>query len=299
MHKHRPAEVLLTGLRRRGSDDFTVTARWPDAHVFYERRLGAFDPLLFAETVRQSIPFLSHVAYDVPLGHQLIWEYFTYSVNPAALRIQHRPAVVELHITCSDVVRRAARMAAITMDVTAFAHGRELGSARARFTSNPPALYKRLRAGYADPLTSMAAARPAPPPIPAAAVGRLRQADVVLSATDAPSRWLLRSDTSHPVLFDHPVDHVPGMLLLEGARQAALARVGARDALPVAFDSTFFQYVEFDAPCRIAAEPTLPDHRGRPRVDVVALQRGGIAFSCIVTLEPRGAGPYGTAPAAV
>ncbi|WP_405681553.1 hypothetical protein OG239_44135 (plasmid) [Streptomyces sp. NBC_00868] len=285
MHKRRPAEVLLTGWERRGSNTFTVRAHWPVAHTFYEPRCGVFDPLLFAETVRQSIPLLSHAAYDVPLGHQLIWEYFTYAVEPAAMRVQHRPAVVELRITCSDIVRRAARMAAITMDVEAFANGAPIGTARARFTSNPPAIYKRLRAGYADPVAAMAAAGPAALPIPAAVVARERHADVVLSACDEPARWLLRTDTSHPILFDHPVDHVPGMLLLEAARQSALARVSPAHARAVAFDSTFFQYVEFHAPCSIAAEPTLPDEQGRPRVDVVALQRGTVAFSCIVTLE--------------
>ncbi|MFI6341435.1 ScbA/BarX family gamma-butyrolactone biosynthesis protein [Streptomyces sp. NPDC050535] len=35
--------------------------------------------------------------------------------------------------------------------------------------------------------------------------------------------WLLRLNTSHPTLFDHPQDHVPGMLLLEAARQATHA----------------------------------------------------------------------------
>ncbi|MFD7257573.1 ScbA/BarX family gamma-butyrolactone biosynthesis protein [Streptomyces sp. NPDC059874] len=288
VHKREPAEVLLTGWYRCGSDTFTVTARWPESHPFYESRGGAFDPMLFAETVRQSTLLISHAAYDVPVGHQLIWDHFTYAVDPSAMRVGSGPAVVELRVTCSDIVRRSSRLAAVSMDFVALADGVEIGTARMRFTSNPPAVYKRLRSGRADPVAAMAAAGPAAPAIPPAVVARERQTDVVLSdSTDAgtPARWLLRSDTSHPVLFDHAVDHVPGMLLLEAARQAALARTSPTGAMPAGCDSTFFQYVEFDAPCWIAAEPTLPDERGRPRVEVVALQAGAVAFSCVVTLE--------------
>ncbi|WP_260845011.1 AfsA-related hotdog domain-containing protein [Streptomyces sp. SLBN-31] len=50
--------------------------------------------------------------------------------------------------------------------------------------------------------------------------------DVVLSPLGQPHRWQLRVDTRHPVLFDHIVDHVPGMLLIEAARQAATATLG-------------------------------------------------------------------------
>ncbi|WP_329391748.1 gamma-butyrolactone biosynthesis enzyme (plasmid) [Streptomyces sp. NBC_01351] len=295
VHKREAAEVLLTGWYRCGPDAFTVTAHWPASHRFYESRCGTFDPMLFAETVRQSSLLISHAAYEVPLGHQLIWEEFSYAVDPSAMRADRGPAVVELRLACSDIVRRSARMAAVTMDLVALSDGVEIGTARLSFTSNPPAVYKRLRSGRADPVAAMAAAGPAAPAIPPAAVARERRRDVVLSDADPDgvsdggprARWLLRTDTSHPVLFDHVVDHVPGMLLLEAARQAALARTSLTRAIPARCDSTFFQYVEFDAPCRIVAEPTLPDERGRPRVEVVALQAGAVAFSCVVTLEAQ------------
>ncbi|WP_142212826.1 AfsA-related hotdog domain-containing protein [Streptomyces sp. SLBN-118] len=57
-----------------------------------------------------------------------------------------------------------------------------------------------------------------PPPACLTPFGRDRFEDVVLAATDRPDRWQLRVDTTHPILFDHLVDHAPGMLLLEPAR---------------------------------------------------------------------------------
>ncbi|WP_281275492.1 AfsA-related hotdog domain-containing protein [Saccharothrix australiensis] len=42
----------------------------------------------------------------------------------------------------------------------------------------------------------------------------------MLSPVGRSDSWLPRVDRRHPVLFDHPVDHVPGMALQEAGRQA-------------------------------------------------------------------------------
>ncbi|WP_442819295.1 AfsA-related hotdog domain-containing protein [Streptomyces sp. NBC_01236] len=76
---------------------------------------------------------------------------------------------------------------------------------------------------YADPTADTARAVPLPPPAGLTPFGRDRFEDAVLAATDRPDRWQLRVDTTHPALFDHLVDHAPGILLLEAARQAARA----------------------------------------------------------------------------
>lgn len=114
-------------------------------------------------------------------------------------------------------------------------------------------------------------------------MGRDRATDVVLSPTGRHDAWLLRNDTTHPILFDHPVDHSPGMLLLEAARQAARATDPTQHRYPVKFESTFLQFVEFDAPCRVTTRPMGRDSSGRNLAYVVAEQGGETAFSCAVT----------------
>lgn len=88
----------------------------------------------------------------------------------------------------------------------------------------------------------------------------------------APGRWPLRLDIRHPTLFGRPNDHVPGILLLEAARQAATATVPG--FLPVSLRSDFLRYVELDRPCRIEAT-TAPEG-----VLVRAVQDGGTVFTC-------------------
>ena len=247
VHKNNPGEVLLTGSRNTRPDTFVVTARWPDRHSFYAAVDGYDDPLLAAEAVRQAIPFLCHTAYDVPFGHRQIWSRFSYSFCPGALA-SHGSSELELHISCLDIIRRTDRLSGMSLQVDLVRNGIHLGTASAGFTNQSGAIYRRLRGSRADVRRAVARSLPLAPPVPPRQVSRRRTADVVLSPTHIPGRFGLRVDTTHPVLFDHPVDHVPGMLLLEGARQAAHSRVGSGH---VATDmkAVFSQYAELDSPC--------------------------------------------------
>ncbi len=285
-HKTNPAEVLLTSWRRTGNDSFTVTARWPREHAFYLARFGKHDPLLLAETVRQTLPLLSHAAYDVPLGHQLLWKDLGWDVDPNALWVERgADADIELHITSSDVKYRKERATAVTLSVEAERAGRRLATARTGFTIQDRAVYERLRGRNADIESVNARVLPLPPPSPARQTGRDRFQDVVLSCTDIPLRWQLRTDTSHPVLFDHPVDHAPGMLLLEAARQAAQAAMHPRKTLVAGMQCTFSRYAELDARCWITAK-ALPRHLdGRPRMLVTAEQNDREISTSVVALH--------------
>ncbi|WP_369196628.1 ScbA/BarX family gamma-butyrolactone biosynthesis protein [Streptomyces djakartensis] len=279
-HKTNESEVLLRSWRRTAPDSFTVTAVWPAAHPFYGNRLGLHDPLLLCETVRQTLPLLSHGAYQVPFGHQLLWKDFDWALDPAAAYADGDPAELELHITCDEVTYRRERAAGISLRAEVERGGRRLATARSRFTIQDRTVYNRLRGAYADAAGATARAVPLPPPAGLTAFGRDRFEDVVLAATDLPDRWQLRVDTTHPFFFDHVVDHAPGMLLLEAARQAALATAHPRSAVVTGMDSEFVKYAEMDAPCRLETE-RLADP-GLVRVG--AWQHDREIFSSVVSL---------------
>ncbi|WKX71344.1 ScbA/BarX family gamma-butyrolactone biosynthesis protein [Streptomyces sp. XD-27] len=285
-HKSNPAEVLLTTWGQTGPDAYTVTARWPRVHDFYLTRYGMHDPLLLSETIRQTLPLLSHGAYEVPFGHQLLWRDFRWDLDPEALAADGEPAELTLHLTCPEVTYRRNRAASVALEVEAVRGGVRLGTARTRFAIQDRAVYERLRGRYADAAEAMARALPLPPPAPARPLGRDRFEDVVLSPTDGPHRWQLRTDTAHPVLFDHAVDHAPGMLLIEAARQAAQAVADPRPTIAAGMDIVFTRYAEMDAPCWILAEPLAAAADGRARVRVTARQDDTDIFSAAVTLAP-------------
>jgi hypothetical protein len=284
VHKLDASEVLLTEWRETARDTYRILADWPKEHGFYRTRHGLHDPLLLAETVRQTVPLLSHAAYGVPFGHRQSWSSLSYSLTPAALAVGEGGTAVELHVACEDVVRRAGRLASVNMRVDVVRDGVRVGTAQTRFANHAPALYERVRGPYADIAWATGRALPAEPAVDPARVGRDHPGDVVLAASDTPGRSRLRVDLRHPVLFDHPVDHVPGMLVLEAARQAAQAVAHPRSATVVGMDAVFARYAEFDAPCWVHASLLDSPGRNTTRAIVSLVQNDLCLFSGVITL---------------
>ncbi|MCJ0871898.1 ScbA/BarX family gamma-butyrolactone biosynthesis protein [Streptomyces sp. AP-93] len=276
------SEVLVTGWRELDDAEHVVTVRWPADHSFYRPEPGAYSPLLFTESLRQGLALLSHTAFGVPLDHRLGWEYFRSPVASAALRATGEPASVDIRITHTQVTRRRMGTTHLTAHVEASRDGRHVGTAEVRYVTHPGVIYDRLRGAYADAGRAFARTLPPPPPVSPGLVGRTDERDVTLAATDRPGLWQLRVDTSNTVLFDHPHDHIPGMVLLEAFGQATQAVVAPRRVCPVNFETTFHRYIELDQPCWITAEPVT-----RNDVRLSAVQNGDVVASAIVTSAPH------------
>jgi hypothetical protein len=73
-------------------------------------------------------------------------------------------------------------------------------------------------------------------------------------------RSQLLVDTTDPTFYDLPLDHVPGLMLLEAMRQAATATVCHREALGAELvhvhevDVSFMRFAELDAPVEVEVE---------------------------------------------
>ncbi|MFD4466980.1 AfsA-related hotdog domain-containing protein [Rhodococcus sp. NPDC058505] len=94
---------------------------------------------------------------------------------------------------------------------------------------------------------------------------------------------MLRTDLTHPVLFDHPSDHVPGAVLLEAARQSARLVLGTPCADVESIDLEFQQFVELDEPTTVTATPAVG---GEDAVTVDFAQWGVTKARGTVRLEP-------------
>ena len=239
---------------------------------------SAYDPLLVAETVRQCGALLTHAEYEVPLGQAFVLQELRVTTRPEHLAVGAVPAEPVLDIAVTEVRRRGGRPTAIRYDADVRVGGERVGTGHVAVSWTSESVYRRLRGGRTPDTVS---AVPLPPGLPPAAVGRALPADVVLAPTDRPDRWQLRVDTAHPVFFDHPLDHVPGMLLLEAARQAAWARTaGARP--PASFRAAFNRYAELDEPLWIEAT----DGAGAD-VEVLGRQGESTVFTCRVGIAAR------------
>ncbi|WP_328421950.1 ScbA/BarX family gamma-butyrolactone biosynthesis protein [Streptomyces sp. NBC_00443] len=281
VHRASVAETFLTGATSTEEDRFTVFAEWPRAHHLHvSPDRSAYEPLLVAETVRQAGTLIAHTAYEVPLGHQFVLTELRITTRPEHLAIGTAPAAPVLHITVSDVTRRGGRPAGFRYDAEIRLGDQCVGTAHVAATWTSAAVYRRLRGGRTAATVSVL---PVPPALPPSAVDRALSADVVLAPAELPDRWQLRVDTGHAVFFDHPLDHVPGMLLLEAVRQAIRARTRKSPRRPASFHAVFHQYAELDLPLWIEAVGE-PGANGTD-VQVVGRQGESTVFECGVGTE--------------
>ncbi|MGW0393812.1 ScbA/BarX family gamma-butyrolactone biosynthesis protein [Streptomyces sp. NPDC003042] len=287
VHRASVAEVLLTDWQRVDDTRFALTAQWPRSHSFFTPIAGGFhDPMVCVETIRQIGSLLAHAEFDVPFGYHFLFQEFNLTVHPEHIRTRQTPASLDIEVTCTDIRRRGDVLAALRYEAVVRRDGELVATGEFAYTCVSPAVYRRVRpARVLEP-----GHRPLPLTAPAApqSVGRLSPTDVVLSPLAGPNRWQLRVDTNHPILFDHPVDHVPGMMLIEAARQGAAAALGHSSFLPVSVASEFKRYAELDIPCVVEAHRlprTAPG--GEEAVYVTGHQNGEPVFSTTLTAAPQ------------
>jgi 2-oxo-3-(phosphooxy)propyl 3-oxoalkanoate synthase len=259
VHRAAVSEVFVTSLAAVQDGVFQVGAQWPRAHQFFGPKLGLHDPMLLPETMRQAGLAVAHTYYNVPIGSYFLMREMSYEIDEEGLRLDCRPADVVLTLVAHDVRKRGKTVAGMTFEIELYRDDTRVGSGRVEWRCVSAATYARVRG---DKAANTVVVGNQPAPVGPHLVGRHHEADVVLAPSAVDNLWLLRADTDHPVMFDHPVDHVPGMMALEAARQAALLTSGDPRAVPVNGTFVFDHYIELDEPCVVAGEST----DGRVRV---------------------------------
>ncbi|MFD0264966.1 ScbA/BarX family gamma-butyrolactone biosynthesis protein, partial [Kitasatospora indigofera] len=205
-----------------GEGRFLVAAQWPRDHALYHPDgAGLSDPLLFAETIRQALVFVGHRFRGVPLSDRFVGCGLDFEItDPVGLRVGAVPVAVVLEVVWGVSSRRHG----VCVEVELVVGGRRCGRGSLRVVVVDGRRYGVLR-GRAGAAAAAAAAAVGGSVegsgsgwrLPAAAVGRLRAKDSVV--VRAGGGWELGLDLDHAILFDHPGDHVPLMVMLEGFRQ--------------------------------------------------------------------------------
>ncbi|MFJ7967069.1 AfsA-related hotdog domain-containing protein [Streptomyces sp. NPDC096324] len=125
--------------------------------------------------------------------------------------------------------------------------------------------------------------------MPPATVGRLTPHDVVLTPTDHPHTWLLTPNLNHPTLFDHTNDHIPGMVLLEAARQATYNAThnpnnpNNPNNGTTSTTTTFHRYTELHQPTHIHITRITPDNT-TTTIEITGTQNNKTTFTTTTTL---------------
>lgn len=287
-HLKNSDRVFITGWKRRGSGEFSLTAHWPTSHSAQQ-----CDPRVLTQTFRQSGLVIAHAEYGVPLSHQMVLHGLNFTVNPEFCVPESRPTALDIDVSVMETRRSGRFGSALDMTVRIRQGEVTVGQAESVFGWSSPAVYRRLRGPH---LSVDWGAWPLPLPVAPELVGRSVEAEVVLAPSGRPHRWQLRNDTGDTLLFDHPVDHVPGLVLMEAAYQAAHATVAPRAFTPTTVTSSYTRYVEFDEPCWIETELAPASGSGGLTVQVTASQGGRTVFRAGLSGAARGAGGRGRIP---
>ncbi|MFK0160494.1 AfsA-related hotdog domain-containing protein [Streptomyces sp. NPDC090493] len=324
VHRASVAEVFVTDAVAGEGDRFLVAAQWPRDHALYHPDgSGCADPLLFAETIRQTLVFLAHEYYGVPLGYRFVGRDMDFEFTErSVLKVGAVPLPVVLEVSWAWADHRPPQRYGMRIEAVLTVGGVPCGRGSLRVVAVDEKRYGLLRRRAGRPASPVPPVSPVSPVSPAGAaspdglppggavspggaggvvspvssggagrgvgagrlaaqrVGRLRAKDSVLRPGGRAGEWDLELDLGHAILFDHPTDHVPLMVLLEGFRQLGYLQTsegGAAVPHTLAGASVAcLAFAELDVPVRLVmTQHRAPADAGGPvLLRVEAVQRG-------------------------
>ncbi|MFG2327952.1 ScbA/BarX family gamma-butyrolactone biosynthesis protein [Streptomyces sp. NPDC048568] len=272
VHRRAVMEVFVTDAVRRGDDAFAVAVQAPRAHSYYNdhtQQPALLDPLFLLEAARQAVTVVAHQWLDVTHDTSfLISDWTTEFTDLEALRARgDAPDELVVEVTTRDLKRRGTRLLAATLECVFLVGGRRAGTSVvvAGYLSRDGYTAHRAKSrGTVPPLSSDMPSTRTGTPVEPALVGRERTENVVL--TDAARhpdgttalRAVLDVPVRHAAMYDHPLDHIPAMALMEAARQAAVLATGGpgERRYARAFGATFHRFVELDSPVTVSVTPS-------------------------------------------
>ncbi|WP_416970740.1 ScbA/BarX family gamma-butyrolactone biosynthesis protein [Streptomyces sp. 4F14] len=277
VHRRSVAEVLLTDALRVSDTRFLVAAQWPLRHsTFRPDPEGRHDPVFAAETIRQIGLLIPRLFLGSPPETRLLIRTVGFALDPGA---EPRAAFGASDVLCearlSDVRQVPSRPGplSLSMRVAFSCGGVPFGHAEGRLRTLTPQQYEALRTGRVQcPPLAPAGERPAP-----AEVGVGGEGGVLVSRAADGTVRVDPADLSHPLFFDHPSDHVPGMVLLESARQAVCLALG-RGARLLGADLTATGFTEWAPAARVECVPGEGSWGFRVVQDGTATASGTLAF---------------------
>ncbi|MGW4737758.1 ScbA/BarX family gamma-butyrolactone biosynthesis protein [Nocardia xishanensis] len=267
-HRCAVSEVFVTSLDATGADAFLVGAQLPRMHAYYGDHAGSLgmrhDPLVVMEAARQAAIAVAHEFYGVPTDMAFVVRTFNGTgSDTSAWGIGIAPTDLVMEVRVPRRHHRGEALQGLDMVLEISSGGEPMLTADGSFSWTTPRQWAALRVQFRESLGLEAfhGASALGERAEAAVVGRENRRNVVIAPPEADgrvSRAALVPDLSHPFLFDHQLDHVPGSLLIEACRQTALSMVLRDQPRLVCLASTFDRFVELDLPAECVAEITEP-----------------------------------------
>lgn len=291
VHKRSLDNVLVTEIRATAEDRFICAGRLPTAHRFFNDpgRQPYTDILFYTELGRQASLAVSHAFLNVALDDVFIFEGSHAALTNVVFRSPvPADASVAIDVHVEELTRRKNNaVSRVVIEHTMWIGSQPVFNGTGAFTIQPATVFQRLRKKVPLP---QASATPEEAPAPNITIAAPRRTPESNEFTTS-----LLVDKGHPYFFDHPCDHIPGMLLLEACAQLALtAYRESTDIRPLgitAYATHFTQFVECNVPVTLTASVS-PDSAViglPPTVAIVISQQGVVCGTTSILLDrPKG-----------
>lgn len=276
VHRQSVGGVFLTDYRFGDSepDQIGIQLR-PMGHRSLRPSRTRHDPLSVAEAFRQAVILLGHAKYAIPLHFKFLMERFEFDIVQE-LEVA-APARLTLGTTTSRADNKDGTASRISVDGVLCDGSRILARCKAVARCVTPASYRRIRAGREGYVTHVRSRPPGSAVIRPLCVGRSEEEDVVLCVDLQAGGDLYCAPDPHSVaLFDHSLDHIPGMVLFEAAIQAVRFRSNNPSVQLTRLTATFPVFTEWDSPCEINVATTAPVESENSR-SLVTFKQAGIS----------------------
>lgn len=304
VHRAAVSEVFLTGAVLVNEGHFRCIAQLPRTHSYFSEhthRAAHYDMLLLLEVFRQASIYISHAFLKVSAQDKFIYlDSVTRVTERSALVVGDRPALAEIDVYVVDEYVRHGERSGVTLNMALSINGQVAARHERmsiRWMSGGAWNKMRARGLVAIPADADAQAQ-LPAPLSPSAVGRHWLNNVVLGRDlqQGPDALVapLIVDLNNPAIFDHPLDHIPGMLLLEGFRQVALLaanqqlQLGPEELLLSSCHVVFTRFGEFGLPTRVRADlaSLALDEQGRVTLALDVEQGGAVLATAELQLLP-------------
>lgn len=276
VHRRSEAEFFVTGIGPATIDDegcrvFEAAVQMARMHPLHSDHVGAqwghLDLLHLMEGVRQACIAGGQTAFGAKRSDVFVVRSFGAEFSSGPPAFDGQPLDLRVRVTADREYREngdgpvtGLRASIDITDDEAGTVGRAWGTyswvSRDSFLELRRAMRAQTQGGAQPPAqTEPATPLPLPPTVAESEVLRLDPRSSVVSREGAaPGELVLAVDVTHPVHFDHPLDHIPGMLLLEAARQAALLTIDPADRagkVVSRVDAKFVSFADYDRPVTI------------------------------------------------
>jgi hypothetical protein len=280
VHKRSADEVFPTHMDSVGPDRMWASVRWPETHPFYSDASSGVDSYLLLETIRQLTILACHRHYGTDSAAHFVMPGIGMALVPDALRPRTRPVDVSVRL-CGTRVRRSAdgTLQSVRLEAEFFDGAVLFATGHGDAMIVNDRVYSRLRGGRTT-LQRADTTRPYGVPADPHLIGHNSDSEVVISAVHTADSFTLTLDYSNRVLFDHPLDHIAGMIPIAATRQILRCLRSDPGAELSKAEFRFPTALEFDDKVTVSVTA------GTEITTLQFVQAGRTAATCEVTVGP-------------